>query len=96
MQKFVLTTVLIVCALLVSQVTCQEAMLEPPDRPHSFRTPDQLRSYLRALNEYYSIVGRPRFGRSVNKRSLESSLFNTEDLNTGDYPAFEDERDLYI
>ena len=48
-------------AILLLSVTCQpDAMLAPPGRPAEFRTPDQLRRYLKALNDYYAIVGRPR------------------------------------
>ncbi|XP_014681459.1 PREDICTED: pro-neuropeptide Y-like isoform X2 [Priapulus caudatus] len=35
----------------------------PPQRPGVFKTPHQLRTYLQKLNEYYAIVGRPRFGK---------------------------------
>jgi hypothetical protein len=34
--------------------------LSPPSRPSAFRSPAQLRKYLKALNDYYAIVGRPR------------------------------------
>ncbi|XP_071100853.1 uncharacterized protein [Haliotis cracherodii] len=74
MQKLVIA-VLLVFSLVVMEVTCQDAMLAPPDRPSEFRSPDQLRQYLKALNEYYAIVGRPRFGRSVNKRSVNDAVF---------------------
>ena len=36
------------------------ASLAPPKRPDSFRTPEELQAYLKELNEYYAIVGRPR------------------------------------
>ena len=32
----------------------------PPARPEVFHNPQELRDYLRALNEYFAIVGRPR------------------------------------
>ena len=31
-----------------------------PERPTAFDSPDELRDYLRALNEYFAVVGRPR------------------------------------
>jgi len=31
-----------------------------PVRPAVFNNPEQLRDYLRTLNEYFAIVGRPR------------------------------------
>ncbi|KAL5011025.1 hypothetical protein ScPMuIL_013330 [Solemya velum] len=80
MHKAVLAAFLVVSVLLV-EVTCQDAMLAPPDRPSEFRTPDQLRRYLKALNDYYAIVGRPRFGRSVLKRAPESSNFVDNSAN---------------
>ncbi|XP_018645435.1 neuropeptide Y precursor,putative [Schistosoma mansoni] len=35
----------------------------PPERPFIFETPEALRTYLHKLNEYFAIIGRPRFGR---------------------------------
>ena len=35
-------------------------MSGPPPRPEVFRNPQELRDYLKALNEYFAIVGRPR------------------------------------
>lgn len=34
---------------------------DPPIRPEVFTSPEELRQYLKALNEYFAIVGRPRF-----------------------------------
>ncbi|KAK6182415.1 hypothetical protein SNE40_010115 [Patella caerulea] len=76
MQKLVIALVLVAAVMMV-EVTGQDSMLAPPDRPSEFRSPDELRRYLKALNEYYAIVGRPRFGRSVNKRSADNFLFKT-------------------
>ncbi|CAH8516280.1 unnamed protein product [Heterobilharzia americana] len=39
------------------------AELVPPERPLMFETPEALRTYLHKLNEYFAIIGRPRFGR---------------------------------
>ena len=49
--------------LLLSHVTETEAdnMAGPPVRPEVFRNPQELRDYLTALNEYFAIVGRPRY-----------------------------------
>jgi peptide YY len=55
-----LLAALLVASLVLLEVTCQDAMLAPPDRPSEFRSPAELRQYLKALNEYYAIVGRPR------------------------------------
>lgn len=32
----------------------------PPERPADFNNPEELREYLKGLNDYFSLVGRPR------------------------------------
>lgn len=32
----------------------------PPERPRDFKNPEELREYLKALSDYFSLVGRPR------------------------------------
>ncbi|XP_029647179.2 uncharacterized protein LOC115221105 [Octopus sinensis] len=73
MQKIIIT-LLVVGIMFAMQVSCQESMLAPPNRPSEFRSPEELRKYLKALNEYYAIVGRPRFGRSVSKRAASNTF----------------------
>lgn len=73
MQKS-LVVIVIVAMLFAVQVTCQGGMFAPPNRPAEFKSPEELRQYMKALNEYYAIVGRPRFGRSISKRSGHSDL----------------------
>ncbi|XP_041372365.1 pro-neuropeptide Y-like [Gigantopelta aegis] len=80
MQKLVIA-VFVVLSLVLLEVTCQDAMLAPPNRPSEFKSPDQLRQYLKALNEYYAIVGRPRFGRSAHRRSINDNIFGSLDKN---------------
>ncbi|XP_045208683.1 pro-neuropeptide Y-like isoform X2 [Mercenaria mercenaria] len=71
-----------IMAILISTATClPDAMLAPPSRPSEFRSPGQLRSYLKALNDYYAIVGRPRFGRSANKQPGQNT-FQEESLDS--------------
>ncbi|KAL8569798.1 hypothetical protein ACOMHN_006524 [Nucella lapillus] len=70
MQK-TMVALAIVASLLLVGVTCQEELL-PPIRPSRFTSPNELKSYLKALNEYYAIVGRPRFGRSVNNQKTSA------------------------
>jgi len=54
----------LVAALCLRDVTAEYGeMLAPPPRPAEFTSADQLRTYLAQLNEYYSIMGRPRFGK---------------------------------
>ncbi|XP_069690689.1 pro-neuropeptide Y-like [Periplaneta americana] len=36
-----------------------------PTRPKVFTSPDQLRTYLQELGNYYAIEGRPRFGKRL-------------------------------
>jgi len=66
MHKSLLLMLVIVVALALVEVHSNDAMLSPPARPAEFRSPHELRRYLKALNEYYAIVGRPRFGKRNN------------------------------
>ncbi|XP_024080449.1 pro-neuropeptide Y-like [Cimex lectularius] len=34
-----------------------------PARPKTFDSPDDLRTYLNQLGQYYAVAGRPRFGK---------------------------------
>jgi len=55
---------MLLCCLAVFSVHSEYSeMLAPPTRPQEFKSAQQLRQYLAALNEYYSIMGRPRFGK---------------------------------
>uniref|UniRef100_A0A0B6YRT3 Neuropeptide Y n=1 Tax=Arion vulgaris TaxID=1028688 RepID=A0A0B6YRT3_9EUPU len=62
MHKFVVVLLLVI-AVAIMEVTCSTQMLSPPERPREFRNPNELRQYLKELNEYYAIMGRPRFGK---------------------------------
>ncbi|XP_053641951.1 uncharacterized protein [Cherax quadricarinatus] len=42
------------------------AEIQYPNRPSMFKSPVELRQYLDALNAYYAIAGRPRFGKRGN------------------------------
>jgi len=77
MHRVILVTLLL-CGLAVMSVKAEYSeMLAPPPRPAEFTTAKQLRQYLAALNEYYSIMGRPRFGkRSDAFRKRESFRAN--------------------
>ncbi|CAH8493880.1 unnamed protein product [Schistosoma turkestanicum] len=44
-------------------IRTRAAEIVPPERPFIFETPEALRTYLHKLNEYFAIIGRPRFGR---------------------------------
>lgn len=70
--------------LLLALTAEAQDMTGPPPRPDVFRNPQELRDYLKALNEYFAIVGRPRFGRSVSKRSTYSFKRNANSFNNLD------------
>ncbi|XP_061185597.1 pro-neuropeptide Y-like [Saccostrea echinata] len=69
MQTNCVYFVLLVTLVCVYTVLGNDSLL-PPSRPSAFRSPAQLRRYLKALNDYYAIVGRPRFGKRNNDYSL--------------------------
>ncbi|CAF3855257.1 unnamed protein product [Rotaria sordida] len=51
----------------------------PPPRPERFHSREELKRYLQLVHEYYAIIGRPRFGRSIQKLKInpsDVSLFN--------------------
>ncbi|KAK0055871.1 pro-neuropeptide Y-like precursor, partial [Biomphalaria pfeifferi] len=58
MQKILFVS-LLVLSLAVMETVCMDNMLTPPERPAEFKNANELRKYLKALNEYYAIVGRP-------------------------------------
>lgn len=76
--------ILIVSALvLVSAVSAVDVsdpqysdLPPPPTKPERFTSKQQLKEYLVKLHEYYAIIGRPRFGRSLGafERGFMSSL----------------------
>ncbi|UJR14840.1 hypothetical protein I4U23_001825 [Adineta vaga] len=43
----------------------------PPIRPERFHSREELRRYLQQVHEYYAIIGRPRFGRTLMRRYLD-------------------------
>lgn len=84
MQTTTIVSILIAAliCLMTSHVEAQQALLAPPSRPNYFSTPDQLRTYLKALNEYYSIVGRPRFVTYQNNSIIDSRFVTYQnDIN---------------
>ncbi|CAF1039086.1 unnamed protein product [Rotaria sordida] len=42
----------------------------PPPRPERFHSREELKRYLQLVHEYYAIIGRPRFGRSIQKLKI--------------------------
>lgn len=62
---------------------------ETPDRqPLVFKNRADLMNYLKKLNEYYAIVGRPRFGKRASW-----SWSNGDDVNDSSAPAPNDSQD---
>jgi hypothetical protein len=47
----------------------------PPRRPDSFRSLDELNQYLAEMRQFYSMLGRPRFGRSVDRSQRHRRSF---------------------
>ncbi|CAF2772656.1 unnamed protein product [Rotaria sp. Silwood2] len=65
----------------------------PPLRPERFHSREELKRYLQLVHEYYAIIGRPRFGRSLfEQRSSLSDrrLFNFFDINDDNSITFDE------
>ncbi|XP_050713456.1 pro-neuropeptide Y-like [Eriocheir sinensis] len=48
----------------------------PAGRPNIFKTPRELRQYLDALNAYFAIAGRPRFGKRGDHMRPAEELYD--------------------
>nr|ADC84429.1 neuropeptide Y prohormone 1 [Schmidtea mediterranea] len=56
------------CLTLVNVICSQKSLfIEPPAKPEFFDDPELLRNYIKKLNEYFAIVGRPRFGKRFDR-----------------------------
>jgi len=58
-----LLVAVLLCTMAINSVRCdpvEEDLAGFPERPEVFRSPEELKAYLRALNEYFAIAGRPR------------------------------------
>ncbi|CAF1051724.1 unnamed protein product [Adineta ricciae] len=65
----------------------------PPNRPERFHSREELKRYLQLVHEYYAIIGRPRFGRSLSSKHIDAQdrqLFDFFDVN-GDNSIAPDE-----
>jgi len=63
LSTLLLVVAVLLCTMAVSSVRSEainEDLTGFPERPNVFRSPDELKEYLRALNEYFAIAGRPR------------------------------------
>jgi len=65
LSRYLITLTLAVVILTVVRVSGNASDEEEtnglPVRPAVFNNPEELRDYLRTLNEYFAIVGRPRY-----------------------------------
>lgn len=61
-------TIFLIAVMLAANVSGQNGLLGPPNRPGDLKNPGVLNNYLKALNEYQDALSRPRFGRSSSKR----------------------------
>lgn len=69
-----IVALLLVAALFTSSVTgARDPALLPPARPSEFNSRAEFIQYIRALNEYYAMVGRPRL--VILRFSLTCFLF---------------------
>nr|ARS01401.1 neuropeptide f 1 [Deroceras reticulatum] len=69
---------LFVVSVAIMEVSSSTHMLSPPERPREFRNPNELRQYLKELNEYYAIMGRPRFGKRAGATGYTDYLSPSE------------------
>jgi hypothetical protein len=59
--------------------------IEQPDRPLTFKNKQDLMKYIKKVNEYYAIAGRPRFGKRSGGDLVDSTESTTaEDELTRD------------
>ena len=58
--------ILLVLLSAISEV-CLEQLEGAPERPKIFRSKHELVEYINKINNYYGVVGRPRFGKRVPK-----------------------------
>ena len=57
----IVAVVLLCCVSMIAHAAVDDDDLAGfPERPSIFRNPEELKEYLRALNEYFAIAGRPR------------------------------------
>ncbi|KAL4216876.1 hypothetical protein ACF0H5_023337 [Mactra antiquata] len=57
---------MVVMTLTLTVTSLQDPALLPPAKPYEFSSKSDYIQYVKALNNYYAMVGRPRFGRAVN------------------------------
>jgi len=80
MQRFVVALVLLVSLALTSVQGDSDQMLSPPPRPAEFVSAHQLRTYLKALADYYQIMGRPRFGKRSDTFIKKDDAYSNDRL----------------
>ncbi len=60
-RMMLVMTLLCLSVIMLIPTLAEQGMNGPPERPKVFRNPEELKKYLKALNEYFAIVGRPRY-----------------------------------
>lgn len=53
-------TIFLIAVMLAANVSGQNGLLGPPNRPGDLKNPGVLNNYLKALNEYQDALSRPR------------------------------------
>ncbi|XP_077564922.1 pro-neuropeptide Y-like [Haemaphysalis longicornis] len=81
------STLVVMIVVLVASASVSVANMgesQKPNMPHVFQNEKQLSQYLQALDDYYLLLGKPRFGRS-SPENYEAKRWNlpyTEFLRT--------------
>ncbi len=70
-------------AMSIKSARAMDGFPEPPQPPSQFATKAELKEYIRRLQEYYNVVGRPKFGRATS--NSESTEFNLRENNFMNY-----------
>jgi hypothetical protein len=58
---------------------------EPPPQPTQFASKAEVKDYIRRLQEYYNVVGRPKFGRAISSSNSESGEMSLRENNYMNY-----------
>jgi len=92
----ILVTCLVTCTVTAAAYDVMDSDYSAPSkplsrRPDSFRNLEELNEYLAEMKQYYALLGRPRFGRSIDhvaklRQQLTSS---TQDKDGGDLDSLE-------
>ena len=69
---------LVMLALMLATIVCYVqadfGFPLPPEQPDKFTSKQQLMEYWDKVTEYYNVIGRPKFGRSLKKSVNELQI----------------------